>query len=514
MAHKLITIDKWYWWMSNDPNIWWIGTFYDWAWVEIRKDSKKVILSPSYNNETLLNSRTNWEIIWSIFYTLSSNVLASKDWSISNAIFTEQLYWRKYVSNLTFYKLFRYQWDTDYWVIIASDWIYRWTITNDTYMWINWTQIVNNPTFSNVWSWNVWSAWIISWWKLTHNPWGFNSPTTQDLTTTVGKRYIINVIAHITWWSCEVKIAWNTIFTITSSNSDIAQSTYHDASLSSETIWFYPTTDFDGYISYCYVEEANITRVITQSFNEQSPILQIGKSLLIWNWNIIDIIDTTTSVWSLSIWLTIERWYIIKWITKIWDQIYVYASNWSDTKQYLWDWITENTPSRSIIWYDKPLQRVISWNNIDYLVVKTSKRSSLWMVNWYQPQMICQSDFILNIDDKFAFDCDYIDSIETIWTKFLLSWQWNYIYSYWNYSPWLPQWIIKEYVYTWWKITNMYYAEDTGYYLFYFYKNWWNNYSAQLYLNDKNSSWALYKDSVIWYITTVSYTHLTLPTKA
>lgn len=58
----------------------------------------------------------------------------------------------------------------------------------------------------------------------------------------------------------------------------------------------------------------------------------------------------------------------------------VYASDGANSKQYLWDGISL-TPSSEISWNDKPIQRIINVNNVDYAIVKNQARSSLNLVS-------------------------------------------------------------------------------------------------------------------------------------
>ena len=62
------------WWMSNDPSLWPEGSFFDWGWIDIGSDSKKISLSNWLNNvssfpnsgsseyviDHLANSTSNW----------------------------------------------------------------------------------------------------------------------------------------------------------------------------------------------------------------------------------------------------------------------------------------------------------------------------------------------------------------------------------------------------------------------------------------------------------------------
>lgn len=183
---------------------------------------------------------------------------------------------------------------------------------------------------------------------------------------------------------------------------------------------FTPSTDFVGFLSFAYVQKSTVTAAITKAFNEQAPILAVPNFIYVGNGNVLTKIDTSLSTWSSTDPVTIAQGYSIRSLTKIGDQIFIYASDGSNGKQYLWDGTT-GTPSSEITWYDKPIQRVFNLNNVDYAIVKTSLRSSLYVVNGYQPQLVFQS---LNVQDsekdRFAFDATYVNSIETIGERLLI----------------------------------------------------------------------------------------------
>ena len=503
-GRKKIVYDKWYWWMSNDPNVWGVGSFYDGWGVEVRKDSKKVTLSSNAISESVMNTRSTGQIIWSIFHAGGYDVVATKDGRLAGFTTPEVSIWAYHIHTSNFYNLFRYNGTSDYWVVIAADKILRWSInTSSTSLWIVGTQVVNEPEFDATWVWNVWTGWSITWGEATKSAWNTNT-LTQILTVTNATKYVVNVVCGtITAGTLTVSMWGSTLGTITTANSQVATSFTRTTASTNEEIIFTPSSDFAGSLRSVNVSTSNITEAITwTTFNEQSPILFAPNIIYIGNGNVITQIDTTSGTWVASTVLTIDKGFVIRGLTKIGDQIFVYATDWSVTKQYLWDWAS-TAADRVITWYDKPLQRVISWNNMDYLVVKTYSRSSLWLVNGYQPQLLFQSDYINNTsEDKFSFNCDYINSIETIWTKFVFSWDGEDLYTYWTFTNWLPPSLVREYNYVWSAVTNLYYAEELSNNLFIFYssrKSWSNkNYWAAVNLQSPN-----YSPSSPWVIITL-----------
>lgn len=190
-----------------------------------------------------------------------------------------------------------------------------------------------------------------------------------------------------------------------------------------------------------------MTLAVADTLTSEAVTLATPNCFYIGNGDTVTKVDTTTSSWTVSDPVTIAKGYTIKGLTKIGDQIIIYATDGSNGKQYLWD--TESPlPSREITWYDKTITRVLNLNNVDYLVVRTPKRASLYMVNGYQPELISQSTNIVNKSrDRFAFEGNgYINSIETIGNRLLIPTNGG-IYSYGNINPGYTRSILKEY--TW-----------------------------------------------------------------
>jgi len=493
-GRKRIVYDKWYGGMSNDPNVWGVGSFYDGWGVEIRKDSKKITLSSNASSESVMNTRSTGQVIGSIFHASGYDVVATKDWRLAGFTTHENSIWAYYIHTSNFYNLFRYNGTSDYWVVIASDKILRWSInTSSTSLWIVGTQVVAEPEFDATWAWNVGTGWSITGWEAAKTA-GNTNTLTQILTVSNATKYVVNVVCGtITAGTLTVSMWGSTLGTITTANSQVATSFTRTTTSTTEEIIFTPSNDFAGSLRSVNVSTSNIAEAITgTTFNEQSPVLFSPNIIYIGNGNVITQIDTTSSTWVASTVLTIDKWFVIRGLTKIGDQIFVYATDWAITKQYLWDGAS-TAADRVITWYDKPLQRVISWNNIDYLVVKNSSRSSLWLVNGYQPQLLFQSDYITNSsEDKFSFDCDYVNSIETIGTKFVFSSGSEDLYTYGTYTNGFAPSIVREYNYVGSKITNIYYAEEISNNLFFFYSSsksgTFKNYWASLTLRAPNYS--------------------------
>lgn len=504
MARKKLTIDKWYGWMSSDPSIWWVWSFNEWRWVEIRKDSRKVKLSSNNWQENVLNSRSNGYVIWAMIESNSVGIVWTYDGGISSVLFNEASYWQYYIDSTysTFKNIFRYYWTSDFWVVVTPLGLLRWNInTWRSDMWTLEDSVVTSWDFSSDTWWSIWPNWTISWWVASHTSWN-TATLSQTLTVENATKYIVNISTNCSAWSLDVELWWATLWTITSANNNVASTYSRTTASTSENLVLRPTSDFVWSIEFVYVQKSNISLALSKAFTWDSVLLSTPNFIYIGNWQTLTKVDTSLSSWSSSDPVTIAQWYTIKWLSKVWDQIYIYASNWSDGKQYVWD-SQSTTPSWEITWYDKPISRVINLNNVDYIIVKTALRSSLYKVNWYQPQLLYQSLNIQNANkDRFAFDPEYINGFETIWQRLLLPSSW-WLYSFGNINPWYPLSILKEYTWNGWTPTTVYYNESLyNIYIFYKSSKSWSvkNYYSSFYQNEEAASSSDYAVNDPWFI--------------
>ena len=469
MARKKVTLDKWYGGMSNDPSIGWVGSFYDGRWVEIRKNSRKVKLSSNYPVEQIANSRANWYAIWAIIPSSTAWVYGTYDGRIENVITWGESAYPVMVWNGNFSNIFSYTWTSNFWVVVATNGIYRWVLDNsDSNLGLlTASSIVTNGDFSSATGWTVGSGWTISGGTANHVAW-FNSALDQFITVETSTLYVVQTRATVSAGSFSVSIGW-TLWTYTTSDSGKYVWFHYTSALStSETLAIIPTSDFVWSIEEIIVKKSNAALHITKTFTWDAVTLSVPNFLYIGNGQTLTKVDTSLANWSTTDPVKIAQGYTIKGLSKVWDQIYIYASNWVNGKQYIWDW-SSATPSREIDWYDKPIQRVINYNNVDYIIVKTALRSSLYLVNGYQPELIFQS---LNIQtaskDRFAFDSTTTNASETIGSRILIPVSGG-VFSYGNISPWYPLAWLKEYTVNGWSPTTLYYAESNAYYLYIFY---------------------------------------------
>lgn len=499
-----LVINKFNWWISNDPNLWWAGSLYNAEWVDVHDNSKFIKLAKA-NDEKLINTRSSWQIIGSLYESAINYLELSNDWYVSWLLNNETNDWYVTKEIWNWRNIWKIETSVGtYWFIIWNNALHQWELnstktnlwTYDTGTWIN-----PDPEF-DLWTWwTIWANWTISWWEAIHTSWS-TAVLSRSMTSVIAQDYRLATKCDVTAWTCAVKVDWTTLATFsTSTNSTIPVKIYA-AAWTSELLEFVPSTDFVWEISFCRVNEYDIIEYV-ETFNENAPYIIINNFIYIGNWNVITEIDTTLSTWVLSDVVSVDLSFTIKWITKIWDQIFIYATDGSSTRQYLWDWASTFV-WRSITWIDKPIINVANFANYDYVITWWTNRQTLSIVNGYQLEPIIQTKDYVNNDARIYFSLPYTNSIETIGSQLLIPWYW-WIYTYWSKKPWFDKALIKEFLNNWNSINSMFFREDLSHKL-YAYANWiidwvtWNYrflYSLEEWWNEEY--WVL-DDQFTWWI--------------
>ena len=510
---KRLVFNKWYWWISNDPNIWGVGSVYNIEALDIHTNSKYVRLSKSYNNENLLNTRYNWKIIASLYESNANYLELSYDGYLSWILNNDINYWNVINWELWIWcnigKITNWAW-SQFWFLITSNYFTKWAYNSGQYdLWYyasSSTWINTDPNFGTPWSWTIWTWWNITWWYAIHTAWS-TAVLSRSMSCSTWIKYRIYTKFTCSAWSCAVKVAWNTMYTLTTSNTNTTLVQIYTSASTSELLEFVPSSDFVWNIDYTWVQEVYATST-SKSFNYEAPYNIYSDFIYIGNGNKITQVDMSTTSPVITDVFTIDNWYTIKGITRISDQFFIYASNGSNSRQYMWDWIS-TTADRIITWVDKPIQNVANFANIDYVIVWTSTRQQICLVNWYQLQPVIVTNDYVNIEDRIYLNATNINSIETIWNKLLIWWDWG-IYSYWSKTPWLWNALVKEFLHNWGSLTNIFYSESLWYSIFAYFTwtidNWnWQwvfwNYRIQIELSEWNNNekyWTVYSTNIWW----------------
>ena len=462
---KRLVLNRFYWRISNDPSIWW--WFQYWEWVEARENTKKIKLSKWTQTVWILTTNIN-NPVKSYLYENSTNFIRlHNNWEITNLTNNDIDNWN-IITDLPWniYNSWNITSNIKNWFIIWSTNLYRWPydwndislgIYNSSSIWL-----INEPSFDAVWSWTVWTWWFISWWEAYHTTWW--ATLLQPVTSTLWKKYRCEIQCWtITTWTCQIFFEANVIKTLTSADSWKTITVITPAWLWwTNNFYFDPTNTFDWRIKYVNLQEYYITEQ-AYNFNVDSPYIIYSNLIYVWNWNKITRIDTTWWSWTISDLYSIDLDYTIKWITRIGDQFYIYATNWSTSRQYLWDWIS-NSYSWAITWIDKNIQNVANFANRDYVITKTNFTNKSWLrqVNWYNLDNLFTNTENSNRNlERIYFNSPYTNAIETIWDRLIVPWI-KWLYTYWNFTSWLPKSLIKEYIHLWWDVTAISYNESNS----------------------------------------------------
>jgi hypothetical protein len=500
-------------WLSNDPNIWWLKYC---EWLEIRENSRKVTLSKWTNSTSLLT--TGSDTVKGYLFEDSARYLRLHSSGIITNIFKNDIDNWNYVTDLSgvSYNIGSLTTATGRYGFVIASWnLFRWNYDANAYsLWIYddlWSWLVTNWDFSSATWWTVWANWTISWWQATHTSWS-SAWLEQTLTTVnwVTYRFEINCWT-ITAESCQFRLWWVAQYTFDASDSNKTVVLFYTASWVSTTLEF---ASFGWFIwSFDWVQGQEYTMInYSKTFNESAPYIIINNFIYVWNWSTVTEIDTTWSTWILTDVVSIDLDYTIKWITKVWDQVFIYATNGQSSRQYLWDWASDFI-STSITWIDKNIQNVANFQNQDYVITKSSysNKTWLWIVNGYQLNSLFTNSENNNSSlERIYFNSPYVNAIETIWNRLAIPSN-DGIMTYGQHTPWMPISLVKEYLHLLWNITAMSYSEwNNGRITFSWYGtvNWvsWVYetllQTTQWYTNRTDLSWflAISLASVNWFL--------------
>lgn len=101
-----------------------------------------------------------------------------------------------------------------------------------------------------------------------------------------------------------------------------------------------PSTDFDGQVDYVFAKKTIANVGLSKTFSSDAVTLEVPNYIYIGNGDTLTKVDTSLATWSSTDPVHIARGYTIKGLSKVGDQIYIYASNGSHGKQYIWDGVT------------------------------------------------------------------------------------------------------------------------------------------------------------------------------
>lgn len=472
-----ITLESFIWGLSNDKNAWPKGAFYD-SWnIDIRRNNAFIQLARWVEEITSFSSKINAITLnnysWGAWIDTEYTVF-HEDGTISNN--SQGQIWKTVngsgadvsspIHNVV-------NDGTNNW-IIAKQYIYSFTNAVRS-------EIITTNTFASGWTGTNWSFTS----GATHTT-GSTVALTQSspITTVIGQRYHITCDVTSTAWTCTVSIWGATSSNLTSGRNDVYLVATTTAGIS-----FTPSSTFDGTISYVRVDRVSelsspdgvgvkyrFTRTVFD--NNYSPALVWNNAdIIIGSWNSVSRInkDGTLLEYSSSLEQSVI-WglaWVVRAITQVGNNIYVWCNGWGSTILYIWDGMT-NRPSEKIIIADKPVINCALLNNEHYWWTQKGIKGQKYAFQWagYQNNPIVKSDIPRDItaissyatgnvqtyeNDRLCFYWEQTNAIETFGDIVYLPW-YGKIFGFWRYYPWNPVALDKSFVFNGTECTAMFTA--------------------------------------------------------
>lgn len=207
--------------------------------------------------------------------------------------------------------------------------------------------------------------------------------------------------------------------------------------------------------------------------NTTCPILFVDWFFYLWDSNKVYKFDPA-SAFSLSSTLTLDVWFTVKALTKIWDRVNAYATD--DSKWMQWLWNGQNLATwwnaTNIVWYDKPILNVANINNVDYVITGDSNKRAFYRADWYQATLINQSKWYRSttVNEKFFFNPDFTNWIETIGNVIYFAGN-GQIYAWGTYFPWFPESTTRQITFQSANRPTVIQSDTVWANLYYFYQN-------------------------------------------
>lgn len=397
-------------------------------------------------------------------------------------------------------------------------------MSNDDYIWIAWAVVdAKNVDLSS-------SKWI----TLSRNYWFTNSPTL--LNTRANWKIVAmlegNAFTNRLVLTNDVRL---TNYSLTEVQYTWTWAAYNMWSITDNTWareWFILWANWEVHTwsinesdssLWIWASAVNITQMLQLPtvdslqpfFHQKAPFLVKQQFLYVTAWNNVSnqvfTIDTSTAPWTVQPdVLKIDAGYTITYMSNIWDQIIIYASNGTNGKQYYWDWITANY-DRYIQWYDRAVLGWVGLNNIDYVVSWTSRKRQFYSINGYQPNRLFGTDvYVKNKEqEKFFIETEigYSNIFETIEETILMPWV-NWLYKYWNNNIWFTKWVTRDYIPG--DITMLYYNDVNSDRIIIWINttkiSWSNgNYLLENNIRQPDSNTSLYSWNITWIVKTLKF---------
>lgn len=432
-----LILNNWTLGMSPEKYSW--GSYLYAEGINTTNNSKSFRLSYWLRTPDIINYRNNWDVILNDNTSLWQ-IRLTKDWYLEAAAYTE--FWTK---GWTYWPIFRRENNYVNGIVIGDTILGISATKIDRFIGNNLigSQLVSVPELTSAWSWTVWSWWTVwaSW--AVHTTW--TAALTHSLAWITGN--FCRVIVRITWCTTgtlSVRHKTTTLRTLGSLDNNQSIGLYLTGSWT-DTINLVPSTDFNGTVEYCGVnnESSNIKHnEISITSSTQHPVLLDWVILYIGCGSVINAINTST--WTadpeISIFNTNDT---IVGIARVGANIVVLTNDGRNTKQIYCD-STLSSIQETIVMDSIKLQWITTnWPTI-YAVFDKYYTRELDIISWYNKQLIAKwmeinnnsSDSLAGrVEDKYDFYVQYPNVFRYLdWKLYIPSKQGLYMYGkeYWS----------------------------------------------------------------------------------
>lgn len=189
------------------------------------------------------------------------------------------------------------------------------------------------------------------------------------------------------------------------------------------------------------------SQVTLTGVSEYRPYLYDWGFLYVGGDWVCDAIDVSTSTWVITKTLNISG--VVRWITKIGDQIYVYSNDGMNGYKNSWDWVTRY-PLYIQKRVDNPIINVANIGNQDYVVTgvwedNLNKYRRLFISAGWDKKLLYGSDYINYTNQLFNFSPTFTNAIETVHNTVFIAGK-QHIYWYGNIKASLPPSLVKDFI--------------------------------------------------------------------
>lgn len=447
-----INLNNWSLWISPDEYIGW-SYFYA-EWIDSQSSSKWFRLG-NLVQEYNINKRANW-ITNRIEYFSWQPLFFTNDWYLEysytyvgspSEYFSPWSWgWALYrrSDNSIWYLNWIKLWNKIYW--ITRDKIDVITLGGSWTLDMFWTSLINNPWLTSDTWWTVW-AWWTTWanWA-THTSW--TNTLKQQIATVNWAKYRIAIKFTKTAWTLTVRLWSWTAYAIANQSDDWWIVTALTAWWDNLEVIFTPSTDFAWTISYVDVNEYTATieeNKITITNTDAHPLLYSQWYLFIWSWSSIDFIEPTLLVKEKTLNI-IDSTYTIVALTQVGANILIWATDWNNSKQYYWDWIS-SFPNEVVHWKWLKITAVDCDWIINYVVTDWNwVWQQVFSVDWYIKTPLAEYVYdwrntwnnwdVYHPSKKFNFYTYNANCISIYDETLYVPCKW-WIYNYWSKVTWL-----------------------------------------------------------------------------